>query len=334
MLKQRIAIVGSGAIGGHFAARLAKAGHTVSMLARGKTLEAIASRGLRYSSKVSGDEYAVQVKAANAAHDLGEQDLVVLALKSQALPEVAAALTPLLNQKTVVMTVGNGLPWWYFLVDGQPLEGLRLRRVDPSGGIEKALQLGRILGGSIFASCHCSAPGVVQHSSGGRVVLGEPGGGLSERSSACAAMLAAAGLGGEASGHIRRELWVKLLGNACFNPASLLTQESTDRMIADPAMERLFVRLMEECIVLGNRLGLGLEIDPLQRIDQARRLGAIRTSMLQDLESGRTVELDAIVGTVLECAAAMKQPMPQLESLYALTRLRARQAGLYVDGMT
>ena len=326
---QRIGIVGSGAIGGHFAARLARAGHTVSMLARGRTLEAIAQHGLRYSSHTTGEEYAVSVHAAETAAALGTQDLIVIALKGQALPEVAPALAPLIKPESTILTIGNGLPWWYFLVKGQALEGLRLLCVDPTGSVENALPLQQILGGSVFASCHCPAPGVVHHSSGGRVVIGETGGGQSTRADACAALLAEAGLGGEASNNIRQDLWMKLLGNACFNPASLLTQSATDRMIADPSMERLFIRLMQECIALGQSLGFKLAVEPVQRIDHARKLGAIKTSMLQDLEAGRSVELDAIVGTVLECASAMKHPMPQLDSLYALARLRARQAGLY-----
>lgn len=328
---QRIGIVGSGAIGGHFAARLARAGHTVSMLARGRTLEAIRQHGLRYTTHTTGQEYSVVVQASETAAELGPQDLIVIALKGQALPEVAPALSPLIGPQSTILTVGNGLPWWYFLAGGQPLDGLRLRCVDPTGSIEKALPLPQLLGASIFASCQCPAPGVVQHSSGARVLLGEPGGGLSSRASAWADLLASAGLGGEVSANIRRDLWIKLLGNACFNPVSLLTQASTDRMLADPNLQRLFIRLMEECIALGQSLGLALKIDPVQRIEQTRQLGAIKTSMLQDLEASRNVELDAILGTVLECATAMKHPMPQLDSLYALARMRARQAGLYTN---
>ncbi len=326
---QRIGIVGSGAIGGHFAARLARADHVVSMLARGRTLEAIRQHGLRYAT--TGEEYSVAVQASETAEELGPQDLIVIALKGQALPEVAPLLSPLIAPKSTILTVGNGLPWWYFLANGQPLDGLRLRSVDPTGSIEKALPLSQLLGGSVFASCQCPAPGVVQHSAGARVVLGEPGGGLSPRASAWARLLADAGLGGEVSADIRQDLWLKLLGNACFNPVSLMTQSSTDRLLADPNLQRLFIRLMDECIALGQRLGLALKIDPMQRIEQTRKLGAIKTSMLQDLEAGRSVELDAILGTIVECATAIHHPVPQIDSLYALARMRARNAGLYTS---
>ncbi len=326
---QRIGIVGSGAIGGHFAARLSRAGHVVSMLARGRTLEAIRQHGLRYAT--TGEEYCVAAQASETAEELGQQDLIVIALKGQALPEVAPSLSPLIGPKSTILTVGNGLPWWYFLANGQPLQGLRLRSVDPTGSIEKALPLSQLLGGSVFASCQCPAPGVVQHSAGARVVLGEPGGGLSPRASAWARLLADAGLGGEVSADIRQDLWLKLLGNACFNPVSLMTQASTDRLLADPNLLRLFMRLMDECIALGQRLGLPLKIDPMQRIEQTRKLGAIKTSMLQDLEAGRSVELDAILGTVVECATAINHPVPQIDSLYALARMRARNAGLYAS---
>lgn len=325
--RQRIGIVGSGAIGGHFAARLALAGHTVSMLARGRTLDKLRQHGLRYQS---GDGmHCVPVLAGASADELGAQDLLLLTVKGQALPEVAAALGPMLTADSTVLTLGNGLPWWYFLVPGVPLSGLRLRSADPLGTIERALGLDRLLGGTVFASCHCPEPGFVVHASGGRVVVGEPGGGDSARAERWATLLADAGLGGSATSQIRRELWLKLLGNVCFNPMSLLTQTSTDRMLADPGLERLAQRLMRECISLGDALGLDLQVAPDQRIAQTRKLGAIKTSMLQDLEAEREVELDAILGTVLECAQAAACDVPQLDSLYALAAARSRQAGLY-----
>jgi 2-dehydropantoate 2-reductase len=200
--------------------------------------------------------------------------------------------------------------------------------VDPEGAIEGSIPLGRILGLSVFASCHCPEPGVVQHDSGGRLVLGEPAGGASARFEALARQLQAAGLDAHASTDIRRDIWIKLLGNACFNPVSLLTGAPTDEMIDDPALHALFVRMMEEAIVVGGRLGLRLDVDPQRRIAQARQLGHIKTSMLQDLESGRAVELDAIVGTLVECATAVATPVPTFASMLALARLRARHAGL------
>ncbi len=323
----RIGIVGSGAIGGHCEARLAMAGHSVSMLARGRTLENLRRHGVRYQS--TDGAHRVPVSAAATAAELGVQDLLLLTVKGQALPGLAGSLGSMLAEGTTVLTLGNGLPWWYFLVPDVPLSGLRLRSADPHGTLEQALPLAQLLGGTVFASCHCPEPGLVVHTAGGRVVIGEPGGGDSARATQWAAVLAGAGLGGVASSDIRRELWLKLLGNVCFNPMSLLTQASTDRMLADPGLERLAMRLMGECLALADALRLDLQVDPARRIAQTRQLGAIKTSMLQDLEAGRSVELDAIVGTVLECAAALGRELPQLDGLHALACARARQAGLY-----
>jgi 2-dehydropantoate 2-reductase len=322
----KVAVVGAGAIGGWLAARLALAGESVSVIARGATLRQLAQRGVELRS--GGKVERAPVRATGDAAELGPQDVVLLTVKAPALPALAPALRPLLHERTLVLSAGNGLPWWYFLPAGQPCAGLRLRSVDPQGEIEGALPLPQLLGLSVFAACHCPAPGVVQHDSGGRLVLGEPGGGPSDRVDALAQRLQAAGLDAQPSTDIRRDIWIKLLGNACFNPVSLLTGASTDEMIDQPELHALFVRMMEEAIGVGGRLGLRLEVEPARRIAQARQLGRIKTSMLQDLEAGRAVELDAIVGTLVECAAAVAMPVPTFASVLALARLRARHAGL------
>ncbi len=324
----RIAVIGAGAIGGHFAARLAQAGHSVTVLDRGATLEAIREHGLRYTSGPQPQQ-CIAVRAAASPLEMEPPELVVLALKSHVLPAVVPTLSPLLKEGATVLPVGNGLPWWYFLVPGKPLSGLRLRSVDPEGAIERSIDVQQVLGGSVMASCHCPEPGVVVHSAGGRVVVGEPAGGLSERAQHWAGVLADAGLGAVASDDIRSELWLKLLGNACANPLSLLTGVTTDRMLDDDPMRQLFERMMTECISLGRRLGLTIQTDTAQRMAQTRKLGAIKTSMLQDMEAGRGVELDAILGAALESASALLQPVPHLESAFALACMRAQQAGLY-----
>jgi len=327
---RRIGIVGAGAIGGHFAARLAAAGHSVSMLARGATLRALRTNGLVYSS-AGTPARATAVVAHERSEDLGPQELVVIAVKSQALPGLAETLVPLIGPDTVVLPVGNGLPWWYFLVPGQPLAGLRLSSVDPQGTIERALPLDQVLGGSVMASCSSSAPGVVVHHSGGRVLLGEPGGDVSPRVQEWADVLSTAGLQASVSSDIRADLWVKLLGNVCANPLSLLTQAGTDCLIDEPGTRMIFERLMQECLALGRRVGLTLDIDVEKRIAQTRQLGAIKSSMLQDLEAGRSVELDAIIGAPLECATRVDFPTPLMQTVFALARMRAMQAGLYTD---
>lgn len=325
---RRIGIVGAGAIGGHVAARLAGAGHAVTLLARGATLEAVRAHGLRYAT-AGGPVQRFDVRAESTPLAMGEQDLVILALKSQALPTVVPTLGPLLGADTPVLTLNNGLPWWYFLVPGQPLEGQRLKRVDPQGDTERAVDVSRVLGGTIMASCHCPEPGVVVHSAGARLALGEPTGGVSERATRWAGVLADVGLGAVASAQIRGDIWLKLLGNICANPLSLLTGVTTDRMLDDPGVRALFAAMMQECIDLGRRLGLTLDTTTEQRMAQTRQLGAIRSSMLQDLEAGRSVELDAILGAPIECAQAVGQPVPRLQDVFALACLRAGGAGLY-----
>jgi 2-dehydropantoate 2-reductase len=325
---RRIGIVGAGAIGSHFAARLALAGHTVSILARGVTLNALVTSGLRYTCP-GEPERVVAIEAYANCTDMGAQDLVLIALKSHALPGLAASLAPLLGPATVVLPVGNGLPWWYFLVPGSPLEGMRLASVDPDGGIERAIPLSRVLGGSVMASCSAPAPGVVHHHSGGKIVIGDPGGGISAQAQEWAQVLTAAGLPTLASGDIRRDLWIKLLGNVCANPLSLITQASTDRLLDDPGVGSLFASLMGECLALGRRAGLALDIDIAQRMAQTRQLGAIKSSMLQDLEAGRPVELDAILGAPLECATQLDFAVPLMRTVFALARLRAARDGLH-----
>lgn len=322
----RIAVVGAGAIGGWLAARLALTGHDVGVLARGATFERIRARGIELHTG-SRSEVA-RVQAAASADELGPCDVVLLTVKAPALPALAPTLRPLLRADTLILNAGNGLPWWYFLVPEQPCSGLRLRSVDADGRVEAAFPFAQVLGLSVFASCHCPAPGVVRHASGGRLVLGEPAGGDSERVQALARTLVAAGLDAQPSADIRRDIWIKLLGNACFNPVSLITGAPTDAMIDEPGLHDLFVHMMDEAIAIGGRLGLRLQIDAKQRIAQARALGHIKTSMLQDLEAGRAVELDAILGALVEAAAAVAMPTSTLSHVLALARLRARQAGL------
>ncbi len=323
----KIAVIGAGAVGGWLAARLALAGESISVIARSATLQNIAARGIELRS--GGRTEVAPVCAAACADDLGEQDVVLVTVKAPALPALAPTLRPLMRQDTLVLYAGNGLPWWYFLVPGQPCSGLRLRSVDPDRAVEAAFPLEQVLGLSVFASCHCPAPGVVEHASGGRLVLGEPAGGISTRVEELAQRLQSAGLDAQPSADIRRDIWMKLLGNACFNPVSLLTGAHTDDMIDARDLHALFVRMMQEAIAIGGRLGVRLQVDPLQRIAQARALGHIKTSMLQDLEAGRTVELDAILGSLVECAASVAMPVPTLESILGLARMRARHAGLH-----
>lgn len=325
----KVGVVGAGAIGGFIAARLAAAGCDVSVLARGATLEAIRSHGLRLQS--GGVASVARVKASNDTAELGVQDVVVLAVKSPALPAVAGQLAPLLDERTIVLPALNGVPWWFFQLPSGPLAGRRVRAVDPDGQLQAAIPAAQIVGTVVFPSCYCPEPGSVVHSSGSRLVFGEIDGTLSERAQMLAALFTRAGFEAEASASIRQEVWGKLLGNACFNPVSLLTGSHTDWMIDDERVNRLFQGMMTELQAVGRELGVPLEVAPPARLAFTRKLGHIKTSMLQDMEAGRPVEIDSILGAAVEIAAEVGVPTPLLDSVYAMARLRARILGIYPE---
>jgi 2-dehydropantoate 2-reductase len=326
----KITIVGAGAIGGYFAARLAHSGQEVSILARGKTLENIRDHGIRLDSE--GTHFAERVKASDRAADLGPQDVVIITVKAPALPAAAQSIASLLGAQTSVVPAVNGIPWWYFLNAGGKLAGHRLHSVDPEGATEAAIAAARVVGCVVFPACSSIEPGYVKHASGNRVVFGEPGGdgtgGTSERVTQIAEAFKAAGFGAESSANIRREIWLKLLGNLCFNPVSALMGCTTDRMIDDPRLHALFVGVMTEALALGTALGIPVDIKPAERIAITRKLGAVKTSMLQDVEAGRPLEVEGIVGAAVEAAEAIGHPAPLLSAVYALVRRRADVLGL------
>jgi 2-dehydropantoate 2-reductase len=325
--KARICIVGAGAIGGFFAAGLARAGHDVSILARGNTMDALRRHGIRFQG--STERYSAPVRASDRAEDLGKQQIVIVGVKAPALSAAARLLPPLLEKETIVVPAQNGLPWWFFLASGGPLAGQRLRSVDADGSIEQAIPISHVVGAVVFPSCSTPEPGLVRHASGSRLVFGEPTGGASARVEQFVRLLNDAGFAAKSSDNIRREIWLKLLGNACWNPVSLLTGASTDRLIDDEALYRLFTGMMEEMIALGRMLGIETDLRPADRIAVTRKLGNVKTSMLQDVEAGRTVEIDAILGALVETAEAAGFPDRFLGTVYALARMRARVLGLY-----
>jgi len=328
----KIGIIGAGAIGGFFAARLARRGHDVSVLARGATLDALRNHGLRLDS--GGSSHSVQVNASDNAQSLGTQDVVVLAVKAPSLEQVLPALAAMRSPDTVVVPALNGLPWWYFLGTSGPLASYRLGLVDPHGAIERAAPVESVLGCVVFPACSVAAPGHVVHASGNRIVFGEPAGGTSARAQTLAGVFQDAGFDAEASATIRQEIWLKLLGNACFNPVSLLTRSATDLLIDDPRVHALFAQMMREALAVGAAIGIPVAIEPEQRLALTRRLGHIKTSMLQDAEASRPVEIEAILGALVEVAAAIKVPAPLLTAVYALARMHAVSAGLLVDAAT
>ena len=329
----KIAVVGMGAIGGLLAARLAAAGHTVSALARGATLAALREHGVRLRS--AAGETAQPIAASDSAAALGPQDLVVIALKGPALIGVAPTLAPLLGRDTPVLPAMNGVPWWFLAANASASAAAGsapLASVDPGGQIGAALPLEHVLGCVVHLTCASPAPGVVQHGFGERLIVGEPHGdpgGDSARTRAVCAALAGAGFQAEASRDIRREIWYKLWGNMTMNPVSALSGALSDAILDDPLVREFMLRTMAEAAQIGARIGCPIEQSGEARIAVTRQLGGFKTSMLQDAEAGRALELDALVGAVHEIGTRLAIEMPDIGALLGLTRLMARRRGLY-----
>jgi 2-dehydropantoate 2-reductase len=323
----KICIFGAGAVGAVIAGSLARAGHEVSVVARGDHLTAIRSRGLRI---LSGEaQSAVRVAAESDPARLGPQDYVIVAVKGQSLPEVAATIAPLLGVGTSVVTAMNGVPWWFF--DRLPFGAgkLRLETLDPGGAIARAIPTERIVGCVIHLAASFVEPGVIRHNMGGRLIIGEPGGRNTERTARLADVLKAAQFEVIMSNFIERDFWVKLLGNVSFNPVSALTLATADRMIADAEVKAYMVAIMRECLAVGRAIGVDADIDPEARIDMARRLGTFKTSMLQDMEGGKSLEIDGLLTGTLEIARKAGVAAPCTESLLGLIRVRAQSTGQY-----
>ncbi len=315
----RICIFGAGAIGGYVAARMALAGHTRPVLiARGAHLDAILTRGLTLIE--GGDETTVRVEASADGADFGEQDYVLLALKAHSVAPALDAIAPLLGPETAVVTMQNGLPWWYFYRHGGALEGTRLAAVDPDGAIWDRLGPERAIGGVVYAATEVVAPGVVRHVSHSRFSLGEPSGEKSQRVAALARELVAAGLQAPVRPDIRTEIWVKLWGNLSFNPVSAITGQTLEQIVADDDTRSVVRTMMIEAQTIAEKLGVHFPIEVDNRIEGARQVGAHKTSMLQDLERGRELEIDALVTAVQETGRLTGTPTPAIDTVLALTR--------------
>jgi 2-dehydropantoate 2-reductase len=323
----KVCIYGAGAIGGWIGARLARSGAQVSVVARGATLQALQHHGLRLEE--GGQLQAAPVRASSSPAELGVQDLVVVAVKAPALAEVAQAIGPLLGPETRVLTAMNGVPWWFFEGFGGPLAGTRLRTVDPDGRIAQAIPGRQIIGCVVHASCALTEPGFVRHHFGNTLIVGEPAGGASERLSALAALLQRAGHEVVVSPQIQRDAWYKLWGNMTVNPVSAITGATTDRILADDLVRGFISSVMLEAREIGARIGIPIEQLPEDRHQVTRKLGAFKTSMLQDVEAGKPVELDALVAVVRELGQLTGVATPFTDVLLGLARLHARVHGLY-----
>ena len=323
----RLCIVGAGAIGGLLGARLAAGGNEVTLIARGATLAALRERGLTLRS--GSDELTVRPRVVEDAAAAGPQDAVILTVKAPALAGLAPTLQPLLGPDTAIVTAMNGLLWWYFHKLRGPHENRRLASVDPDGLLWRLLPPERVIGCVVYPAAEVVAPGIVAHQYGNRFMLGEPDGSRSARVQALSAALTAAGFKAPVRPRIRDDIWLKLWGNLSFNPVSALTQGTLVQMAEDPGIRGVIRGMMIEAQSVGEAHGVRFEIDVETRIGWAADVGAHRTSMLQDLERGRTLEIDALLATVVEMGRLASVQTPLLDAVLALVRQRARMAGCY-----
>jgi len=318
----KVVIVGAGAIGAYIGALLARSGEDVTLFARGKHLAAMEGNGVRV---VTADGESVEYpKVSDNLESIGPTDVVFLGLNAHSLAAVAPRLGPLLGPETIVVSTQNGIPWWYFDNHGGELEGSRLDRVDPGGTIAGAIESRRVLGSIIYFSTEISEPGVIRHIEGNRLSLGEPDGTRSDRSKEFAGLLNRAGFKCRVTARIRHEIWVKLMGNVAFNPTSALTRATIGQMLRDPEVRPVVRRIMEEVYGVASRLGLELPVGVDQRMAGAEKVGEHKTSMLQDLETGRPLELEVVVGAVVEIGRRLGVSMPCTETVYSCTKLLVR----------
>jgi 2-dehydropantoate 2-reductase len=314
----RFVIAGAGAIGGYIGARLAKAGADVVLFARGPHLRAMEERGLRVVS-ADGD-FEVRPAVTGDLSTIGTADVVVLGVKAHGLTALAPGLRQLYKPDTVVVSTQNGIPWWYFYGHGGELDGLRLEHVDPGGVIAAAIEPERVVGSLAYFATDIAEPGVIHHTEGNKMSLGEPNGTRTERTKAIADALIAAGLRCPVTTRFRHEIWVKLLGNVAFNPISALTGGTLEQLVRHAGTAALVREIMTETEAVAGKLGLELSISIDQRMAGAEKVGAHKTSMLQDYEAGRPMELEAVVGAVIELGGRLGVPMPATRAMYACAR--------------
>lgn len=323
----KICIYGAGAIGGYLGFKLAAAGEAeVSFVARGDNLAALRGAGL--TLRENGETHRIAVTASDTPADLGPQDYVIVAVKAQAAPQIVEAMQPLLGPDTAVVTAMNGVPWWYFYRLSGPWEDRILHSVDPDGRQWHGIGPARAIGCVVYPAAVLEAPGVVAHHYGERFIVGEPNGDKTDRVQALSRTLTQAGLKAPVR-NIRDEIWVKLWGNLCFNPISALTTATLDEIATDPGTRAVAKAMMVEAQAIGERLGVRFKVDVDKRIEGAVSVGAHKTSMLQDLERGRSMEIDALLTVVQEMGALVEVDTPAIDHVLALVQQRARMAGCY-----
>lgn len=320
----RICVVGAGAIGGLIAVRLAEIGEEVTAIVRGAHLEAVRARGMKLL--MEGAEHVARVHATDRLAEVGPQDLVILALKAHQVAPVAAEVGALLGPEGVLLTAQNGIPWWYFHRHGGPWEGRRLESVDPGGAIASQLDPGRIVASIIYPASEIVAPGVIRHIEGNRISLGELDGKESPRLLRLVDLFRRAGFKSRAAADIRAEIWLKLWGNLTFNPVSALTHATLADVCRFPPTRALAAAMMREAQEIAGKLGVRFPVSIERRIAGAEGVGAHKTSMLQDVESGRPLEIEALLGSVIELGAVTGTATPHLDAVYACASLLAKVA--------
>jgi len=329
----KVTIFGAGAIGGFLGTRLAQSGCEVAAVARGATAAALRAHGWRL--RTGNGTVAMPIRVAEKPSELGSQELIVIAVKGPALASVAAAISPLLDRETIVMTAMNGVPWWFFHGFGGEYAGMRLTSIDPDGSIAAAIPPHHVVGCVVHASCANPEPGLTRHNVGNRLIIGEPSsghnGGDSPRVRTLAETLARASFDVEVSACIQRDVWYKLWGNMTMNPVSALTGATVDRVLDDSLVNGFCLEVMREAAAIGARIGCPIEQSGEDRNAVTRKLGAFKTSMLQDVEAGKPVEIDVLLSAAREIGQLVGERTPQLDALLGLSRLQARMRGLYPD---
>lgn len=319
----KICVVGAGAIGGYLAVRLAAIGEQVSVVIRGANLQAVRANGLKLVN-ADGSEQVAQLAATDTMAELGMQDVVILAMKAHQVAPVAPQLAALIGPQTLVVTAQNGIPWWYFFKHGGPHDGTRIEAVDPGGVISSGLPVDRTLGCIIYPAAELDAPGVIRVLEGNRFPLGEIDGADTDRVRNLAGIFRNAGFKTPVLADIRSEIWLKLWGNLSFNPISALTHATLEDICRFPETRALAADMMREAQAIGEKLGVPFKVSLEKRIAGAEAVGAHKTSMLQDVESGRVLELDALVKSVIELGRITGTPTPAIEHVYALAALLAK----------
>lgn len=321
----RICVFGAGAIGGLIGARLARADVAdVSLVARGAHLEAMRADGLRVTQ--AGETVTVRPRVTDDPRELGHQDYIILTLKSHALPGIAEALAPTIGPETVLLFGQNGLPWWYFYRHGGRFDGHALESIDPGGRLWKTLGPERALGAVIWQAAGLGAPGHVVHGFGDRLTIGEPSGEISDRARRLSTLLEQAGVKCPVHADLRNEIWLKLWGNLSFNPVSVLTGGTLEALARDRGTRAVLTAMMEEARAVGEALGVVFSVSVEERLDMAAKVGAHRSSMLQDVDAGRPTELEALLGAVIELAQMTGIATPTLKLVYDLARFRVLAA--------